>query len=247
MPRYAAIAEDLRREVDEGMYAAGELLPSESALSQRYQASRITVRKALERLRSEGVVDSRQGFGWYVVFTPLPQSLERFSTIEEQLSEIGVTPVRKILSSRRVTASGRIEESLGSGEMLEIERVNLADRLPFARVTVWVPAFLADQFSVRALEEHSLYELLARSSELRRPLASAVQTIAAVAMEPRDAALLGVPPHSPALHCERITFDSGGHPVLFSESVFPGSRTEFVSEMTSDVRSMAPTGLRLVE
>ena len=64
--RYRDIAADLRRRVDEGEFAAGRLLPSESALSATYSASRVTIRKALEDLRSEGLVDSRQGFGWFV-------------------------------------------------------------------------------------------------------------------------------------------------------------------------------------
>lgn len=205
------------------------------------------MRKALERLRGEGVVDSRQGSGWYVLFVPLQQSLGRFSTIEDQLSEMGVVPERKVLSTRRLVAFGRIEEVLGSGEMLEVERLNLADNLPFARVTVWLPAVLAEDFSIRDFEERSFYQLLSESNLLLRPLASAIQTIGAAAITPKDAELLHVPHDVPALVCERITFDVAGHPVLLSQSVFPASRTEFVTELTSQVGSIAPSGLRLVE
>ena len=49
-----------------GEFAAGRLLPSEAELGGAYAASRMTVRKALELLRDEGLVDSRQGFGWFV-------------------------------------------------------------------------------------------------------------------------------------------------------------------------------------
>jgi GntR family transcriptional regulator len=152
-----------------------------------------------------------------------------------------------VLSSTRVTASGRLEEILGSGEFLEVRRLNLADGMPFARVTVWIPAAMAEGFSIRALEEHSFYELLSRSPLLLRPLVSARQTIGATAITEIDASLLDVPIGSPVLVCERITFDVAGHPVLFSEFVFPGSRTQFVTELTSEVGSIAPSGLRLVE
>ncbi|MCB1016872.1 MAG: GntR family transcriptional regulator, partial [Acidimicrobiales bacterium] len=53
--RYQQIAEDLRRRVEAGEFAAGRLLPSEAALSGRYKASRVTVRKALEALRADGL------------------------------------------------------------------------------------------------------------------------------------------------------------------------------------------------
>ncbi len=73
--RYREIAEDLRARIDAGEFGERRILPSESELSQRYEASRVTVRKALETLRSEGLVDSRQGFGWFVAGAPFRQHL----------------------------------------------------------------------------------------------------------------------------------------------------------------------------
>ncbi len=205
------------------------------------------MRKGLELLRKEGIVESRQGFGWYVVFKPVAQTLGRFATIEDQLDEIGVIARRKVLTSRRINPTGRLLEVLGGADLLEVARLNLADGVPFARVTVWVPAFLGESFSLRDFEEKSFYQLLSESDYLKRPLTYATQTIAAVAMPEGDAKLLGVPSGSPALECERTTFDEGGFPVLYSESIFPGNRTVFVTELTSQVGSIAPSGLRLVD
>src|SRR4051812_42473679 len=72
--RYRTIADDLRRRVNAGEFAAGRLLPSESELREAYDASRVTIRKALEALRGEGLIDSRQGFGWFAA-DPVRQSL----------------------------------------------------------------------------------------------------------------------------------------------------------------------------
>lgn len=63
----------------------GQLLPSESELSGDYGASRATVRRALEALRDEGLIESRQGLGWLVTSDPLRQTLGRLGTIEAQL------------------------------------------------------------------------------------------------------------------------------------------------------------------
>ena len=87
--RYKDIAADLRRRLTAGEYTAGRLLPSESELSGSYSASRVTVRKALEELRAEGLVDSRQGFGWFVAEPPVRQPLARLATIEGQLEAEG--------------------------------------------------------------------------------------------------------------------------------------------------------------
>ena len=63
--RYQQIADDLRGRI--AALGGGRLLPSESDLSAEFGVSRVTVRRALELLRDEGLVESRQGFGWYRV------------------------------------------------------------------------------------------------------------------------------------------------------------------------------------
>lgn len=198
-------------------------------------------------MRQEGFVDSRQGFGWLVVSTPLRQTLGPFSTIEQQLAEVGAKPRRKVLDSEVSTPSPEIAEILGDQEMLRVRRLNLADELPFARVTVWIPSALAKDFSLSEYEQSSFYELLTKKKLIKRPLSRASQIISAIAISEDDAKLLGVPVGSPALRCLRTTYDSAGKAILFSEYVFPGHLTEFVIELVGGASSIAPTGIRLVE
>ncbi|WP_298212527.1 GntR family transcriptional regulator [Ferrimicrobium sp.] len=247
VPRYSSVAESIRAEISSADFRAGDLLPSEADLGSRFGVSRITVRKALEVLRGEGLVESQQGRGWVVKRAPLRQILGEFATIEHQLEEIGVVPQRRIIASRVITATGRLEEILGGGELLEVTRVNLADGSPFAKVTVWVPSYLGKGLSIADLEHRSFYELLSASHVLRRPLKRAVQTIAGVSIAGADADLLKVVPGVPGLLCERITFDEGDHPILFSRSLFPASMAVFEIELTSALDSVTPTGLRLME
>lgn len=239
--RYRAIADDLRQRVAAGEFAAGRLLPSESELSASYAASRITVRKALEVLRDEGLVDARQGFGWFAAVDPLRQSLGRLGTIEGQLVASGVRSERRILGFGFVTAPARARKILGTATVLEVTRLNLADGEPFARVTVWCPDDLGAHLSRADVERAPFYELL------DVPLGGAVQTIGAALVSPEDAALLEVPPGSPILRCERTTSTPSGRPVLLSEHVFPAHRTEFVVDLPLSEPSIAPSGLRLLD
>jgi GntR family transcriptional regulator len=238
--RYRAIADDLRSRVTLGEFTAGRLLPSEAALSASYAASRITVRKALEVLREEGMVDARQGFGWFVAVDPLRQTLARLGTIEAQLAESGRRSERRILGFGFVPAPPRAASVLAAATVLEVRRLNLADGEPFALVTVWCPEDLGARLSRSAVEEATFYELL------DVPLGGAVQTIGAGLASPEDAALLEVPPGSPVLRCERTTSTPEGRPVLLSEHMFPAHRTEFVVDLPMVEPSMAPSGLRLL-
>lgn len=239
--RYREIADDLRARLETGEFPPGRLLPSEADLSETFKVSRVTVRRALELLRDEGMLDSRQGVGWFVAGDPLRQSLGRLATIEAQLAASGLKPERRVLEFAFLPTEPRVRRVLGCDQVLRVRRLNLADGEPFALVTVWCPAALAEHLSLVDVERSPFYELLAV------PLGGASQTIGAAAAEPADAAKLAIPPGSPVLRCERITKDTEGEPVLMSVHIFPGHRTEFVVDLSQAEPSIAPTGLRLVE
>lgn len=239
--RYIEIADVMRQRIAKGEYSAGQVLESESDLSGSFEASRMTIRRALEELRGEGLVDSRQGFGWFVAADPLRQSLAQLGTIEQQLSDSGLSAERRILDFAFVQAAPHIAEILGTDEVLKVRRMNDANGRPFARVTVWCPAELAAELSRGDVEREPFVRLLDVE------LGGAQQTIAAALVEPEDAALLQIPEGSPVLRCERVTHDVDGEAVLVSEHIFPGHLTEFRVDLPSLDDSISPSGLRLVE
>jgi GntR family transcriptional regulator len=237
--RYQEIATELR---DLAMSSpAGALLPSESELSARFGASRVTVRRALEVVRDEGLIAARQGFGWFVATEPVRQRLEHLGTIEDQLEGLGRRAERRVTEFAFTAAPERVATLLGTDQVLRVKRLNLADGDPFAVVTVWCPAELGRALSREDVERHPFYELLAV------PLRGATQTIGADSAEPAEAELLHVPVGSPVLKCERVTTDIHGRPVLVSEHVYAAHRTEFVVELPFAEPSTSPAGLRVVD
>ena len=233
------MADDLRLRIGSGELRPGRAIPSEAQLAADHGVSRVTVRRALATLREAGLLASRQGFGWYVTPTPVPQPLDGLRTIEANVLAAGQAPERRILGFGYVDAPARVRELLGVDTVLEIRRVNLADGEPFARVTVWVPDALASDLSRASVERQSLYELLPVT------LAGATQAISAVAAAPDDAELLGVPVGSPLLHAERTTRDTSGGAVLLSDAVFNPMLTELVVDLPPTGEA-EPAGLRLV-
>jgi DNA-binding GntR family transcriptional regulator len=236
--RYQEIATELRQLATAG--PAGSLLPSESELSARFGASRVTVRRALELVRDEGLIAARQGFGWFVATEPVRQHLEHLGTIEDQLEGGGRHAERRVTEFAFVTPPERLAVLLGTDQVLRVKRLNLADGEPFAVVTVWCPAELGRALSRQDVEQRPFYELLGV------PLRGATQTIGADSAERADAELLHVPVGSPLLKCERVTTDTRGRPVLVSEHLYPAHRTEFVVELPFAEPSTTPAGLRLV-
>ncbi len=93
--RYREIADELRRRV--GTAPAGSLLPSEAELSAEFAVSRVTIRRALDVLRDDGLVAARQGFGWFVAAEPVRQHLAELGTIEAQLAGSGIANERRVI------------------------------------------------------------------------------------------------------------------------------------------------------
>lgn len=89
MPLHRAIYEELLREVRNGQYQPGDRLPSEAVLCERFDASRITVAKAIQGLQRDGLVVRRPGSGTYVQ-QPQELSSRQFGLL---IPELGSTEI----------------------------------------------------------------------------------------------------------------------------------------------------------
>ncbi len=239
--RYLDIATDIRTRLADGMFDDGRL-PSEAELSETYDASRVTIRKALEALRDEGLIDAQQGLGWFAAGDPLRQRLGRLGTIEAQLTASGVESQRHILELRTVVAPARVRNVLNTERVLRLVRLNLADGRPFALVTVWCPASLGGGLTREQLTHSSFHDLLDVPARPRRPddRSGRCQPTRVRAARGRDE-LAGARVRTDHLRHRRTTRCS------WPPTCSPGSLTEFSVDLPRTERSIAPSGIRLVE
>jgi GntR family transcriptional regulator len=73
-PVWSQLAAILRGQIERGEIAPGKLLPSIRTLMQRYEVADGTVKHALSQLRAEGLIESVQGRGSYVISSYIPDS-----------------------------------------------------------------------------------------------------------------------------------------------------------------------------
>jgi GntR family transcriptional regulator len=244
--RYLTLADALRDRLTAGAFGAGGALPSEATIGREHGVSRVTVRRALELLRDEGVITPRRGSGWFVANDPVRQALGRFTTVEAALEAAGAEPGRRILSFGYEAAGPEVAGPLqlrDGDEVLRVRRLTTAGGEPFGVVTVWVPAEFGAPLSRADVEEATFYDLLPRHGTA---LARSEVTIAAVSAEPADAHLLEVRAGAPVLACRRITFTTEGRPVVLSEHRYAGDRTVFEVELPhlGPNAAAGPPGLR---
>lgn len=94
-PYYRMIHEQLREQIRLGVYPGGSYLPSERALGEKYSVDRITVRKALELLVEEGMVEKKPGIG-----TQVRESLSQSLAVSGGKNILFVLPGDKIFANR---------------------------------------------------------------------------------------------------------------------------------------------------
>jgi GntR family transcriptional regulator len=230
--RYLDLADALRARIVARDVGPGGALAGEVELAREYGTSRVTVRRALDLLRQEGLVTSRRGAGWFLNVDPVRQPLGRVTTVEAAVEAAGARASRRVLSFAFVDAPARVAQALDvdrGSDVLRVERVNLADDEPFAFVTVWVRNDVGADLSRADAERAPFYDLLpVRGVEL----GTANQTITAENATAEDAEILGCRTGDALLVVRRTTHDTDGAPVLYSEHRYPADRTTFEIEFS---------------
>jgi len=228
-PLYQQLQRALRDAITENRLAADEALPPERDMAEEFGVSRITVRKALDALVSEGLLTRRQGAGTFVA-PRVEKSFSKLSSFTEDMISRGRRPESVWLS--RSSGAVTPEESLTLGlspgaQVYRFNRIRYADGAPMALEYSTVPGFcLPSEMEV----EESLYEALGRHGA--RP-ARALQRLRAVLFTAERARLLGVPDGSPGLLIERRSFLRDGRVVEFTQSYYRGDAYDFVAELNT--------------
>lgn len=141
-----------------------EKIPTEFALAEAYNVSRITIRQALSELEKSGYLTRKQGKGTYVSIPRIEQNLTSFYSFSEEFKKRGFKPSSRVLEFQLVAADSEIAEKLklsGAGEQAYyIKRLRYADELVVALETTYLPASFFPGLSDSDLEEKALYDIM---------------------------------------------------------------------------------------
>lgn len=228
-PAYLRLASTLRGLIELGKLRGGDGLPSERDLAQAAGLSRVTVRKTLDVLASEGLVERRQGAGSFVarqIEQPASVLIGFTEDMERRGAEAASQVIRKALGLP--DPSETLKLGLSPGErVLRLSRVRLSDGAPLAIEHAVVPAAALSPGDLGA----SLYAAL--RAQGNAPV-RALQRVQAGIASPEEAALLELSPGSPVLRIERRSFLANGRPIEVTVSAYRGDKYDFIAELTLD-------------
>src|ERR1700761_8484120 len=139
---YAKVEEAIAAEIAQGEYGAGDQLPTEDALLERFQVSRITVRRAIQNLVNRGLLEVRRGRGAFVLPPRVEADLTRLTGFVEDMNAAGRKATARLVTRRVISAperaAKRLELTKGTKVML-IERVRIADGIPLSFDQTYLP------------------------------------------------------------------------------------------------------------
>ncbi len=226
-PLYIQLANNLRSHITTGGIASGEALPSERDLSEHLGASRVTIRKAIDRLIAEGLLFRKPGSGTFVsaqIEAP-GSSLSGFSEdADARGAKAGSIWMMKSYAAPTQEESVllELEEDV---QVARLGRVRLSGGEPLAIEHAVIPGHMLPDLADLG---DSLYEAL--NTRGNSPV-TGTQKIRASLATPTEAGLLSIAENSEILRLERLTRTADGTPVEFTRSAYRGDRYVFVSEM----------------
>ena len=225
-PPYYQLANILRQQIATGRLRPGDRVPSETQLSEQYEVSPMTARRALTILLDEDLVTASRGRGTLVKPMELTAATFRLQALEELFSRER-TSVR-FLSVRTMPATERISRSLGvpvGAKVISIRRLLLRDGDPVAyhrEYLVFDPSRPIVEAEMGITSLQGLFdgkgETVLKRGELR---------IQATVLTEKEAQRLNAAAGSAAFRIEHTFYDFQEQPVSWGWFIVPGNRLEF--------------------
>ena len=224
-PLYHQLMQRITADIERGTYPTGSRIPPEHELERLYQVSRVTVRRALTELTSEGLLERKQGKGTFVSAPGGNLQLKSLHSFHDACRLNGAAPSTDVIHVRETEADPDDREELNlpsGGRVLETLRVRRADGVP---VVLERNRFSMAYAYLQDLDlTGSLYSLL-REYGVEPKLAQHDVSLRTAGAE--EARLLGIEPGTPLVCLHEVVYDQRGRPLHNSVQLIRGDRFVF--------------------
>ncbi|MFN2098503.1 GntR family transcriptional regulator [Altererythrobacter sp. MF3-039] len=237
IPRYVAVASELREEILADQYSKGTPFPTENELCKRYDVSRFTVREALRRLQAEGLIARKRGSG-----TTVQPAAARGGALHQPLSNVGELLQYARDSQVNFAEHGNgplpediaeqlAEDTSGDWRCFRGVRTHSNSDQAIALTDAFFHERLGDTVDRVVLDSGTLFTQIEKIAGVR--IGKVSQEIQAIAACSVIADALQVEEDSPVLRILRCYVDPKGNAFEVSVSYHPGDR--FAYSMHIDV------------
>ncbi len=230
IPIYQSIRMQIHKDISSGRLPVGEMIPSEQLLAKKYQVSVTTIRKAIESLTKEGIIERKRGLGSFVRKNLRETKMSLKGSFNDILA-IAHNTSSQIIKFEYVSPGKQIVERLNlpsGSQTLNLERIRFKEGAPFLYSISYIPDEIAQYFTKKELEEYTLTQLIMKKCDI--PVVRAVQNFSATIATIEMAQILEVPVGFPLLEIERIGMTEDNRPVNLFYGYFRSDVYKFTTE-----------------
>ncbi|AYV66772.1 MULTISPECIES: GntR family transcriptional regulator [Niallia] len=225
-PLYHQLAETIRKDIYEGKFKQDERIPSEFELSEMYEISRSTVRKAISILVEEDLLVKIHGKGTFVAAPMLEQNNRVFMSFTSNVETLGktlTTKTQKVYYRKATEQEIEFFNLTEPEDILIIERLRIVDNLPIGIETV----FFTKKFDSLKDENlnGSLYAVLEDKYSITPYTGSKTIEICYATLE--ESNLLDIPRGSALMLVKDKVYDTHNNPLHISKQVLRGDKFKY--------------------
>lgn len=230
IPFYHQLEELIKHKIDANELKEGDVIPSERALSEEYNVSRMTIRQALTNLVNEGLLTREKGKGTFVARRKLEQPLMKLTSFSEDMKHRGYIPENRIIEFTEGILSVSECKELQipqNSEGYRISRLRLADNAPMAFEILTLPKAIFPKLNKESIHS-SFYHY---AEEIGYEIDGATQTLEPALASKKESELLKINKGAPVLLMKRVSRLTDGRPFEYVKSIYRGDRYKFITEL----------------
>jgi GntR family transcriptional regulator len=225
VPYYVQIVDHVRELIKKDELRQGQTFCSEGEIARALNISKMPVRQAFQKLRSEGLLVIAKGKRPVVGSSRVPWNFQQLRGFSEEMRRRGLNPSAKVLGIGLEEPDLEVAQALKltPGERVyRIRRLRSVNDEPVAVVTSYLPARIFVGIDREDLEKQSLYSIFERT--YKRKLQWAEEIIGAMAAGEEEAEILQASVGSGLLIIRETTYDSQNVAIEYSLSLLRGDR-----------------------
>ncbi|MFK0235940.1 GntR family transcriptional regulator [Streptomyces vinaceus] len=241
VPRYVQIADEIVQQIRAGVLGAGDMVPSESELVDRYGVSGGTIRKAMVEVRASGLVETRHGKGSIVKARPpvRHRSSDRFRRTHRQegraaylaeSAQSGAEAKVSVLFIGPMEAPEGIAGRLGveaGAQVLARRRLYFRNGTPVETATSYLPWDVVKDIPELFAENPGGGGIYARLEEHGHVFAEFVETLQARPASKAETSELALSPGAPVVHLLRDAVTEAGRVVEVCDTLMAADQFVF--------------------
>lgn len=243
VPLYIQVASVMRRRIETKQWLPGQKISTLDELEREFEVARVTIRQAVDILREEGLLHSRQGRGTFVAETTVSRYWLKLATTWDTLVDTIKDNVLKRIKVHNPPPAPTLREEEGelASKYIFMRSVQYKDGQPYSIVNV----HLADSVYRRAADQFRQHAALSVLAGLKGiEIHDAHQTVVIGTADPVTAGLLHIELGAPVAECRYVVTNNKGIAIYVSDIIYRSDAIKLHIDLFANARASSQAATR---